>query len=77
MKCTNSGCNQEYSTETNHDNACCYHDGNPIFHEGLKGWSCCQKRVINFDDLFTITGCKTGPHLTIEKNKLPNFYQVH
>jgi len=22
----------------------------PVFHEGLKGWGCCDKKVIDFDD---------------------------
>jgi len=76
LTCQRNGCTAEYREEVNSETSCRHHPGQPIFHEGLKGWSCCSKRVINFDDLFTITGCKTGFHRTEEKNRnLPNYYQ--
>ena len=73
-KCTNAGCNEEYNEESNNENSCAFHDGKPLFHEGLKGWSCCSKRVTDFDELFKITGCKTGKHKTEDKKStLPDF----
>ena len=36
-----------------------HHPGHPIFHEGSKGWSCCKKRVLDFDEFMQIEGCKT------------------
>ena len=39
---------------------CLYHSGGPVFHEGLKGWSCCQKRVVDFDEFMKIPGCAVG-----------------
>lgn len=42
---------------------CTYHPGTPIFHEGSKGYSCCKRRVLDFDDFMKIKGCKTGSHL--------------
>jgi len=72
-RCSNPGCNEEYDEKSNKENSCVFHDGKPLFHEGLKGWSCCSKRVTNFDELFTIAGCKTGFHKTEEKN-LPNYF---
>lgn len=44
------------------DMVCRYHSGGPVFHEGLKGWSCCDKRVIDFDSFLKIPGCTTGSH---------------
>ena len=41
---------------------CLHHSGGPIFHEGLKGWACCQKRVVDFDEFMKIPGCTTGTH---------------
>jgi hypothetical protein len=35
------------------------HPGAPIFHEGSKGWSCCKRRVLEFDQFMNIEGCKT------------------
>ncbi|GAM21815.1 hypothetical protein SAMD00019534_049900 [Acytostelium subglobosum LB1] len=67
MKCGNNGCGKEYNEDS--VNQCCYHPGSAIFHEGLKGWSCCTKRVIDFDDFLQIPGCATGAH--VEKQQQP------
>jgi hypothetical protein len=39
-----------------------FHPGQPVFHEGSKGWSCCARRVLIFDDFLNIRGCRTGRH---------------
>ncbi|KAI5300528.1 hypothetical protein KEM55_006782 [Ascosphaera atra] len=36
---------------------CVHHPGVPIFHEGSKGWSCCKRRVLEFDQFLKIGGC--------------------
>eukprot|EP01133_Synstelium_polycarpum_P017965 gene17965-21438_t len=58
--CGNNGCGKEYSEETL--NQCCFHPGTAIFHEGLKGWSCCTKRVLEFEEFLLISGCAAGEH---------------
>ena len=35
------------------------HPGAPIFHEGSKGYTCCKRRVLEFDQFMKIEGCKT------------------
>jgi len=42
-----------------------------VFHEGSKGWSCCKRRVLEFDEFMKIEGCKTKErHLFVgSKNK--------
>ncbi|KAJ1799216.1 hypothetical protein LPJ59_001987 [Coemansia sp. RSA 2399] len=67
--CTLNGCGQEYDEAANDAMACQYHPGNPVFHEGLKGWSCCKPRVHSFDEFMEIKGCKLGPHSHEPKNK--------
>ncbi|KAI3654594.1 hypothetical protein MP228_000648 [Amoeboaphelidium protococcarum] len=62
LKCLNKGCGREFNDSDNTDNACSYHSGPPVFHEGLKGWQCCSKRVIEFDEFLQIPGCTTGRH---------------
>ncbi|KAK7743490.1 hypothetical protein SLS53_004024 [Cytospora paraplurivora] len=48
------------------DEKCVHHPGVPIFHEGSKGYSCCKRRVLEFDQFMNIEGCKTKPrHLFI------------
>lgn len=36
---------------------CVHHPGAPIFHEGSKGYSCCKRRVLEFDEFMKIEGC--------------------
>eukprot|EP00842_Homolaphlyctis_polyrhiza_P003562 jgi/Hompol1/4206/HPOL_003538-RA len=59
-KCLNRGCGQTFEPDTT--DTCVYHSGAPVFHEGLKGWSCCSKRVTDFDEFLKIPGCTTGSH---------------
>lgn len=48
-----------------------------IFHEGMKGWNCCSKRVISFDDFLKIPGCATGMHTdTIKDKKEPKIHAL-
>ncbi|ORE03297.1 chord-domain-containing protein [Rhizopus microsporus var. microsporus] len=63
-KCTRKGCGKEFTEEENKDNVCQFHEGAPVFHEGLKGWSCCKKRVSDFDEFLQIPGCTFGQHST-------------
>jgi len=46
---------------------CTYHPGDPIFHEGSKGYLCCKRRVLEFDEFLKIQGCKKGRHCFIPK----------
>lgn len=60
--CTRRGCSKRYTDATNGYDACQFHSEGPVFHEGMKGWMCCSKRVINFDECLAIPGCTYGPH---------------
>ncbi|KAI3656749.1 hypothetical protein MP638_001269 [Amoeboaphelidium occidentale] len=60
--CQNKGCGKKYTESENTESSCSHHPGGPIFHEGLKGWACCSKRVISFDDFLQIPGCTVGAH---------------
>ncbi|KAG5645922.1 hypothetical protein DXG03_005069 [Asterophora parasitica] len=42
---------------------CTYHPSPPLFREGSKGYLCCKRRVLEFDEFLKIEGCKTGRHL--------------
>ncbi|KAI9207120.1 HSP20-like chaperone [Polychytrium aggregatum] len=63
--CTRKGCGKSFSESDNHDTACEHHPGAPVFHEGLKGWSCCSKKVTDFDEFMKIPGCTVGRHSTV------------
>ncbi|KAJ9113847.1 hypothetical protein QFC19_000040 [Naganishia cerealis] len=48
---------------------CRYHPGNPIFHEGSKGYLCCKRRVMDFDDFLNMPGCRYTTHLFVGQPK--------
>ncbi|KAI8618488.1 chord-domain-containing protein [Chytriomyces sp. MP71] len=62
IPCANKGCNQKFEPSENGPTSCEHHSGAPVFHDALKGWSCCEKRVTDFDDFIKIPGCTLGPH---------------
>ncbi|KAI1747566.1 HSP20-like chaperone [Xylaria castorea] len=66
--CRRKACNAVYKKgqPRSDDEKCLHHPGAPIFHEGSKGYSCCKRRVLEFDQFMKIEGCKTSPrHLFI------------
>lgn len=61
--CKNGGCKGSYTgTAVDDSGACVYHPGVPIFHEGYKFWSCCQKKTSDFQAFLDQVGCETGKH---------------
>ena len=42
LKCKRNGCKKVYKESENHDKACNYHPGMPVFSNLKKGWSCCN-----------------------------------
>jgi hypothetical protein len=65
--CANKGCGKFYENDTEE---CSYHPGGPVFHDALKGWSCCSKRVTDFDSFLKIPGCTIGSHSTVAKTQV-------
>eukprot|EP01127_Copromyxa_protea_P004381 TRINITY_DN14244_c0_g1_i1.p1 TRINITY_DN14244_c0_g1~~TRINITY_DN14244_c0_g1_i1.p1 ORF type:complete len:399 (+),score=106.32 TRINITY_DN14244_c0_g1_i1:42-1199(+) len=63
FKCGRNGCGKEFCEQDNTDTSCSFHPGVIVFHEGYKGWKCCTKREIDFDDALKIEGCATGRHV--------------
>lgn len=60
--CKNNGCTYSYTSTSSDFGECTYHPGVPIFHEGLKFWSCCQKRTSDFAQFMAQKGCVYGQH---------------
>uniref|UniRef100_A0A2K6UZM8 CHORD domain-containing protein n=1 Tax=Saimiri boliviensis boliviensis TaxID=39432 RepID=A0A2K6UZM8_SAIBB len=58
----NQGCSQHFDPETNSDHACTYHPGVPVFHDALKGWSCCKRRTTDFSVFLSIVACTKCRH---------------
>lgn len=59
--CKNGGCKQTYSS-SNTISECIHHPGVPIFHEGMKYWSCCQRKTSDFQSFLNQEGCMIGEH---------------
>ncbi|XP_041378117.1 cysteine and histidine-rich domain-containing protein 1-like [Gigantopelta aegis] len=66
LTCYNKGCGQKFDPDNNADDACKYHPGGPIFHDALKGWSCCKKRSTDFTEFLNTPGCTRGPHSNVK-----------
>ncbi|SGZ11588.1 BQ5605_C104g13167 [Microbotryum silenes-dioicae] len=65
-RCKRRACGATFEPSTSrHDTECQYHIGVPLFHEGSKGYSCCKRRVLDFDDFLRIEGCRSGKHLFV------------
>jgi hypothetical protein len=70
MTCRRKTCGATYKEGDRDGEKCVHHPGAPIFHEGSKGWSCCKRRVLEFDQFMNIEGCKTKDrHLFVGSGK--------
>ncbi|KAL9105270.1 MAG: hypothetical protein Q9227_009529 [Pyrenula ochraceoflavens] len=71
ISCKRKGCKGSYDSKTPRDEEeCIHHPGVPIFHEGSKGWTCCKRRVLEFEEFLKIEGCKTKKrHLFVGKGR--------
>ncbi|KAK2065100.1 chord-domain-containing protein [Colletotrichum caudatum] len=69
--CRRKACSATFHKGASRDGeSCVHHPGVPIFHEGSKGYSCCKRRVLEFDQFMKIEGCKTkNRHLFIGSGK--------
>ncbi|KAG5455009.1 Cysteine and histidine-rich domain-containing protein 1 [Clonorchis sinensis] len=65
--CKNSGCKATYSGTAADNDLCLYHPGVPIFHEGMKYWTCCNRKTSEFESFMEQIGCATGRHNWTEK----------
>jgi len=64
--CKNAGCKAEYKSPKSNNEICVYHTGTPIFHEGMKYWTCCQRKTSDFNSFLDQEGCTQGSHLWIK-----------
>lgn len=71
--CKRRACGVSYKAgQSREGEECVHHPGQPLFHEGSKGYTCCKRRVLEFDEFLKIPGCKTKPrHLFVGKKKDP------
>jgi hypothetical protein len=68
--CRRKTCGQAYNGGDREGEKCVFHPGVPIFHEGRKGYTCCKRRVLEFDEFMKIEGCKAKDrHLFVGSGK--------
>lgn len=67
QSCKNNSCKGTYEGAASDKEVCNYHPGVPIFHEGMKYWSCCQKKTTEFSRFLEQPGCTPGKHVWFSK----------
>ena len=72
QSCKNKSCKAIYTGPESNKEICIHHPGVPIFHEGMKFWSCCQKRTTDFASFLEQVGCTEGEHVWISDVCLNN-----
>lgn len=65
LTCKRKACGNAYDGSSREGEECRYHPGGPVFHEGSKGYSCCKRRTLDFDEFLAIEGCRVGKHLFV------------
>jgi len=58
--CKNNGCKNTYQGDEVDYTNCKHHPGIPVFHEGMKYWSCCQRKTSEFQQFLDQEGCDIG-----------------
>nr|XP_006118447.1 cysteine and histidine-rich domain-containing protein 1 isoform X1 [Pelodiscus sinensis]XP_006118448.1 cysteine and histidine-rich domain-containing protein 1 isoform X2 [Pelodiscus sinensis] len=66
--CKNGGCSKTFEGPQSTEEICIYHSGVPIFHEGMKYWSCCKRKTSDFNTFLSQEGCTTGTHAWTKKD---------
>ncbi|GMP70011.1 hypothetical protein CsSME_00029053 [Camellia sinensis var. sinensis] len=64
LRCQRIGCDAVFTEDDNPEGSCRYHGSVPIFHDGMKEWSCCKQRSHDFSLFIEIPGCQLGKHTT-------------
>ncbi|KAH8306365.1 hypothetical protein KR018_009162 [Drosophila ironensis] len=65
-QCYNRGCGQVFDPAINNDESCRHHPGEPFFHDAYKGWSCCNKKSVDFTEFLNIKGCTLAKHSNVK-----------
>lgn len=66
-KCKNNACKAVYEG-SGLSGICVHHPGVPVFHEGLKFWSCCTRKTTDFAAFLEQEGCSQGEHVWVKAN---------
>ena len=71
--CQRIGCDAVYDAmnpeKSNPPGCCTHHPGAPLFQDGSKTWTCCQKKSHDFAMFMDIKGCAVGRHTQRKPSK--------
>jgi len=68
--CKHNGCEKKYLGENAPHGECNYHPGYPLFHEGYKFWTCCNKRTSDFNEFLKQGGCEVGKCIWMKPSEI-------
>uniref|UniRef100_A0A183C4W4 Phosphoinositide phospholipase C n=1 Tax=Globodera pallida TaxID=36090 RepID=A0A183C4W4_GLOPA len=61
--CIHNACKKVFTgPESDAEECCVHHPGTAVFHEGLKFWSCCERKTTDFGTFLDQSGCSRGKH---------------
>lgn len=66
LQCYNRGCGKKFNPDENSDDSCLHHPGEPYFHDAYKGWTCCNKKSVDFTEFLNMKGCTQAKHSNIK-----------
>lgn len=66
LQCYNRGCGLKFDPDNNNDESCRHHPGQPFFHDAYKGWSCCNRKSVDFTEFLNMKGCTVSKHSDVK-----------
>lgn len=62
LLCYNKGCGQKFKQSENTETSCRFHPGDHYFHDAYKGWTCCNRKTVDFTEFLNMQGCAYSFH---------------
>lgn len=66
LLCYNKGCGQRYKESENTETSCRFHPGEHYFHDAYKGWTCCNRKTVDFTEFLNMKGCAYSYHSNVK-----------
>uniref|UniRef100_A0A914H209 Uncharacterized protein n=1 Tax=Globodera rostochiensis TaxID=31243 RepID=A0A914H209_GLORO len=70
--CVHNACKKVFTGPESDAEECVHHPGTAVFHEGMKFWSCCERKTTDFGTFLDQSGCSRGKHCWRRKESVSN-----
>lgn len=70
--CKNNTCKAVFTGPESDAQECVHHPGVAVFHEGMKFWSCCERKTSDFGAFMEQAGCSRGKHCWFKEERVNN-----